>query len=223
MRRRGVECVQLYCVDNILVRVGDPLFVGYCLSRGAECANKVVPKNSPSESVGITCKVDGKYQVVEYSEITSKSAELRTAEGSLIYSAANLCIHYFTLDFLERVVGVHEKELVHHVAKKKIPFVDPASGQLVKPEKPNGIKMEKFVFDVFRFAENFVVWECVREEEFAPLKNAEGAADSTPTYCRDALLALHQRFVMEAGGSLVDSQVKKKSLSKTKKSYKHYS
>ncbi len=41
MRRRGVECVQLYCVDNVLVRVGDPLFVGYCLDRGAECANKV--------------------------------------------------------------------------------------------------------------------------------------------------------------------------------------
>ena len=45
--------------------------------------------------------------------------------------------------------------------------------------------MEKFVFDVFRFAENFVVWACVREDEFAPLKNAEGASDFTPTHCRD--------------------------------------
>ena len=63
MEKRGVECVQLYCVDNVLVRVGDPLFVGYCLSKGAECANKVVPKNAPNESVGITCKVDGHYQV----------------------------------------------------------------------------------------------------------------------------------------------------------------
>jgi len=33
MERRGVEYVQLYCVDNILVRVGDPLFVGYCLTK----------------------------------------------------------------------------------------------------------------------------------------------------------------------------------------------
>jgi hypothetical protein len=41
MKRRGVTFVQLYCVDNILVRVGDPIFAGYCLSKGAECANKV--------------------------------------------------------------------------------------------------------------------------------------------------------------------------------------
>ena len=87
---------QLYCVDNVLVRVGDPIFAGYCLSRGAECANKVVPKGFPNEAVGITCKVDGKYQVVEYSEITHQAAESREDDGSLTFSAANVCIHYFT-------------------------------------------------------------------------------------------------------------------------------
>ena len=96
MRERGVTFVQLYCVDNVLVRVGDPIFAGYCLSRGAECANKVVPKGFPNEAVGITCKVDGKYQVVEYSEITHEAAESRRDDGSLTYSAANVCIHFFT-------------------------------------------------------------------------------------------------------------------------------
>lgn len=62
MGRRGVEFVQLYCVDNILVRVGDPVFTGYCISKKAECANKVVPKGFPEEAVGITCLVDGHYQ-----------------------------------------------------------------------------------------------------------------------------------------------------------------
>jgi len=170
MEKRGVEYVQLFCVDNILVRVGDPLFVGYCISKGAECANKTVAKSAPNESVGITCKVDGHYQVVEYSEITARVAEARDADGSLTYSAANLCIHYFTRAFLRRVVDEHERQLVHHVAKKKIPTLDLATGEPVKPSAPNGIKMEKFVFDVFRFADNFVVWECAREEEFAPLK-----------------------------------------------------
>ena len=123
---------------------------------------------------------------MEYSEITSASAEQRNEDGSLTYSAANICIHFFTRPFLEKIVDVHEKDLVHHVAKKKIPYVDPSTGQLVKPERPNGIKMEKFVFDVFQFAEDskFAVWECIREEEFAPLKNADGASDFTPTHCR---------------------------------------
>ena len=124
------------------------------------------------------------FQVVEYSEITPSAARLRNADDSLTYWAANLCIHFFTLDFLRRVCNKHERQLVHHIAKKKIPHVG-ADGAIVRPEKPNGIKMEKFVFDVFRFAENFVVWACVREDEFAPLKNAEGASDFTPTHCRD--------------------------------------
>jgi UDP-N-acetylglucosamine/UDP-N-acetylgalactosamine diphosphorylase len=63
MKNRGIEHVQLYCVDNILVKIGDPLFTGYCIEKGAECANKVVPKGFPTESVGITAQVDGKYQV----------------------------------------------------------------------------------------------------------------------------------------------------------------
>ena len=72
MERRGVEYIQLYCVDNILVRVGDPVFTGYCISKGAECGNKVVPKGFPSEAVGITCKVDGKYQVWSLTQLYSQ-------------------------------------------------------------------------------------------------------------------------------------------------------
>merc|ERR1711971_932334 len=204
MQARGIQYIQLYCVDNILVKVGDPTFMGYCLAKGAECANKVVRKGFPTEAVGITCKVDGHYQVVEYSEITNASAERRNADGSLVYAAANICIHFFSINFLERVVTTNERLLQHHVAKKKIPFVDD-DGHIVKPTAPNGIKMEKFVFDVFRFANNFVVWECLRDEEFAPLKNAEGAKDCTPSYCRNAVLALHQKWLNQAGAEIITS------------------
>jgi len=207
MKNRGVSYIQLYCVDNILVKVGDPIFTGFCLSRGVEVANKVVPKLFPTESVGITCKVNGNFQVVEYSEITEKASGKKHKDGSLVYSAANICIHFFTVDFLQRVVEKHEKDLVHHVAKKKISYVDTQTGETVTPNEPNGIKMEKFVFDVFRFAreDQFAVWETIRDEEFAPLKNADGASDFTAKHCRNAVYSLHRKYLKAAGVTITGS------------------
>merc|ERR1712004_760868 len=74
-------------------------------------------------------------------------------------------------------MGKHEKQLPPHVAKKKIPFTDLVTGNAVKPTQTNGIKLEKFVFDVFEFSENFVVWECHRNDEFSPLKNGAAGAN----------------------------------------------
>lgn len=204
LQKRGILYVHAYCVDNCLVRVADPVFLGYGIQKQADCAAKVVPKASPSESVGVVARRGNKYGVVEYSEISKEQAERRDPEtGELSFRAGNIANHFYTTAFLKRVENF-EDELAFHIARKKIPHVDLESGQSVKPSKPNGMKLEMFVFDVFPFTERFAVLEVERREEFSPLKNASGTGSDDPETSRRDLLGQHKRFLESAGATVKD-------------------
>lgn len=206
MSKRGVMYLHAHSVDNILIKVADPIFIGYCVKQNADCAAKVVEKSHPNEPVGVVCMVDGKYQVVEYSEITQKTAEMRNADGRLTFNAGNICNHFFSAAFLHKIGTTYEKELKLHVAKKKIPFMD-NSGKRISPEKPNGIKIEKFVFDVFEFAEKFVTVEVPRDEEFSALKNADSAGKDCASTARHDVYQLHKKYIVQAGGTVDGEEI----------------
>lgn len=211
MQRREILYLHTHSVDNILIKVADPILIGYCVKQNADCAAKVVEKSHPSEAVGVVCMVDGKYQVVEYSEITSKTAEMRNSDGRLTFSAGNICNHYFTVSFLDKIASTYEKQLKLHVAQKKIPFID-NSGKRLSPDKPNGIKIEKFVFDVFQFAESFVTVEVPRDEEFSALKNADSAGKDCPSTAKCDIYRLHKKYIESSGGTVIGDECEISSL-----------
>lgn len=193
MAAHGVEAVDCYCVDNALVRLGDPLFVGYCHERGIECGARVVAKAYPEEKVGVFARRGGALEVVEYSELDpAEAAASDPATGELKYGWSNICLHYFRRDWLEAVSGRLADMGRYHIARKKIPSMD---GPVA------GIKLELFIFDTFPLASSTALFEVRREEEFAPVKNAPGQGlPDSPDTARDAILALHKRWVELAGG-----------------------
>lgn len=204
MKKHGIEYIHVYGVDNVLAKVADPMFIGFGALSGADCANKVVLKEDPAEKVGVMCLRDGKPSVVEYSELSAEMAQARDASGQLVYSAGNIVQHFFTIGFLE----AHATDpLSYHIAHKVIPYVDVATGHLVShPAKPNGIKLEMFVFDAFERADNMQCLAVSRAEEFSPVKNAPLAHDTkdTPLTARRDVSELHCSMLQKAGATLVN-------------------
>jgi UDP-N-acetylglucosamine/UDP-N-acetylgalactosamine diphosphorylase len=203
MKVRGIQHVHAYCVDNSLVRVADPVFIGFSASKDVDLATKVVRKRNATESVGLILLKNGKPDVVEYSEIDAETAEARDAKNPEIlkFRAANIVNHYYTVRFLETIPEWVDS-LPHHIAKKKIPYTDLTTGEQNKPSKPNGIKLEQFVFDIFPRIplSKFACMEVKREDEFSPLKNARGTGEDDPDTSRHDVLNQGKRWVEAAGG-----------------------
>jgi len=208
MGRRGIKHIHAYCVDNCLVKVADPTFIGFAASKEVEIATKVVRKRNAKEPVGLIMQKDGKPGVVEYSEIDSDMAEAKDSNHHdlLKFRAANIVNHYYSYHFLESIPE-WERRLPHHVAKKKIPCINMDNGEAVKPEKPNGVKLEQFVFDCFPFLsmEQFACMEVRREDEFSPLKNAKGTGEDDPDTSKRDIMQEGERWVKAAGG-VVESE-----------------
>ncbi|KAF8336561.1 nucleotide-diphospho-sugar transferase [Cantharellus anzutake] len=210
LKSRGIEYIHAYAVDNCLVRVADPVFVGYSIEKQADCAAKVVPKAAPHEAVGVVALKGNAFSVVEYSEITKEQAERKDSKypDRLAFRAANIANHFYTRTFLEEVESF-ESQLAFHIAHKKIPYcpVDNPTGETIRPSKSNGIKLELFVFDVFPFAKHMFVLEVERKEEFSPLKNAPGTGSDDPDTSRTDILAQQKRFLQRAGASVTEGVV----------------
>jgi UDP-N-acetylglucosamine/UDP-N-acetylgalactosamine diphosphorylase len=196
MRARGVEHLSYYQVDNPLINIIDPLFIGLHDLSGSEMSSKTIPKAGPLEKVGNFCIGDGVLQVIEYSDLPESLARQTNADGSLMFNAGSIAIHALRVSFIERLLAGGSLQLPWHRAEKKVPYVDD-TGSLVKPEQPNAVKLEQFVFDAIPLAKNAIVYATDRAEEFSPVKNADGA-DSPATCSRDQVRR-NARWLKAAG------------------------
>ena len=176
---RGVELISYFQVDNPLVRCLDPIFLGLHDLRQAEMSAKCLPKRDPAERVGNICLVDGKLSVIEYSDLPEELATATTEDGHLRFGAASIAVHIISLAFIQQLTADGKCKLLFHRAEKIAPFVD-ESGNLTKPQQPNAVKLEKFIFNALTLAKKTVVFETMRDEEFSPIKAAVGE-DSVAT------------------------------------------
>lgn len=199
MKRRGIEEIFYFQIDNVLIHICDPVFLGYHRRKKADMSAKVVSKRDPQEKVGVVGRMNGKLTVIEYSDMPDADKEARTADGSLKYRGGSIAIHVFNLKFIENEIS--QAKLPYHLAHKKISYVD-EHGHFIEPSEPNGYKFEMFIFDALQDAEEAVIMEVDRKKEFSPVKNKDGA-DSAKT-ARQDLINYHKDMLRQIGVDIPD-------------------
>jgi UDP-N-acetylglucosamine/UDP-N-acetylgalactosamine diphosphorylase len=193
MAERGIDQIFYFQVDNPLVQMADPTFLGYHEMARAEMSTKVVPKRDAAEKVGVVGLVGGRFGVIEYSDLSPRELEARDAEGQLKFRDGNIATHLIRRDFVEGLTS-GGLDLPIHVAHKRIACIDPETGA---SREVDGVKFETFVFDALRFSPNSVVLSVDRDVEFAPIKNADG--EDSPATSRAAQVAMFANWLEKAG------------------------
>lgn len=202
MRQQGITQLFYAQVDNPLVRLCDPTLLGHHLMAGSEMTTLVVRKRFATEKVGNVVLVDGRVQIIEYSDLPQSAAEQVDEDGNLRLWAGNIAVHILDVAFLERMAQ-QPGQLPFHRALKKVSHLDDF-GNLIEPANPNAIKFERFIFDLLPHAENAFVVEGIASEIFAPVKNANGAPSDTPDAARRQICDLHRGWLRAAGLTIGD-------------------
>ena len=177
MAGRGVEHISYFQVDNPLVFVADPVFLG--LHAGAEdssgeMSSKMLPKAYAEEKLGMFIRSGGRTHVVEYSDLPMDRQRETLDDGTLRFIAGSPAIHAISVEFVRRLNTDAAFSMPWHRAVKKVAHVDATTGEDVTPAEPNAVKLERFVFDALPMCGSSIVLETSRAEEFGPIKNAEG-------------------------------------------------
>lgn len=170
LKKKKIEWIFIGSVDNLLVKYVDTLLLGLAIEKQVKIATRTVLKNNPQEKVGVLCKKNGKVKVIEYTEIPEEMRLAVNENGEILYGESHIMCNLFNIEAIEKA---STKELKYHVAEKKTEFIN-KDGNLVKPEEPNCYKFEKFIFDSFCLFDEIAILRGKREEDFAPIKNAEG-------------------------------------------------
>lgn len=200
MERRGIEEISYFQVDNPVVPAADPVFLGAHHAAGAQMSSKMLWKREPEEPLGAFVLAGGKLVVKEYSDLTPEEMNRRTPDGKLMFGLGSIAIHAIRVDFV-REQTAEGLRLPFHLAEKSSPWMN-EKGETVSPQgkEKNVYKFETFIFDALAETRRSVILEVRREEEFSPVKNADGK-DSAASSRRD-MTALYAGWLEAAGVSV---------------------
>ncbi len=170
MKKRRIEWVFFSGVDNVILEIVDPLFLGLTISHKKLIASKTLFKENVEDKDWIFAKKNGKLCIMNSCHLTDEMKIAKDENGHYLYRDINLLAHLFHISSLDKIATV---SLPYHRAFKKNAFVN-EEGMKEIPESPNTYKFETFIFDAFSLFDEIELLRVEKEDEFAPIKDFNG-------------------------------------------------
>ena len=167
-----IKWISISGIDNIILDIIDPLFIGLCAYNKSDIAAKSIAKSDMNNSEWIFANVDSKTNIISPSYLSDDMINQRHENGFHCYNQINILSHLFTT---EAFIKSENIDLPYHRAYKKSHYIND-EGMKIVPISPNSFKFEKFIFDVFKFFDTFTLLEVEPQLEFAPIKAFTGNA-----------------------------------------------
>lgn len=182
-------------------KVLDPIQIGFTATQKLTASMKCCTKAFPEEKVGVVAKKNGKYAIVEYSELSENHVYAKEADGeTLTYRLGSILVFMLDAKTLLQICTSSEANSLYHKAHKKVEYFDLKEQKVVKPEKENAWKFELFLQNFVPLIEEgkLGVLDVDRLEEFAPIKNADQPGQivqDSPSSATKMILEQHSRWL----------------------------
>ncbi len=174
---------------------------------------KTIPKTDPKEPVGVFVKMNNKPMMIDYAELDENLSNLREKNSpeKLVFRASNILNYLISVNMLEKILNENYQDLINdfHIAKKNIPCYElKKDGNIIheRLSTTHGLKFELFFNSVFLFADDLLLFEVMRLEEFAPVKNNDQAATDNPRITKQLMSNLFKRWLKNTGKDFKDNE-----------------
>ena len=167
---QNIKWISISGVDNIILDIIDPLFLGMVKFNKSDVAAKSIAKEDIEDAGWVFANVDGRPSLIDPKNLTQEMKILKNEKGLYEFNQINILSHLFKKDAF---IKSFKFEMPYYRAYKKNDYIN-EEGVKTVPTSPNTFKFEKFIFDSFKHFNNFTLLEVEKQDEFAPIKAFTG-------------------------------------------------
>jgi len=208
---KGIKYINVVSIDNPMIKVLDPEYFYWHITKNAGFSVKYIEKTDPFEKTGVFMKVDNKPYMIDYGDIPNDIREERELNGKLSYRTSNILSYILSLDLVDSLLNddenINSYEYSYNTSIKSLELYDIESNT----RKINFfLKFELFLNTIFEYLpenKDFLLIRTSREKEFSPIKSKEGP--DSPEMTRRNMSKMFLKWLNGCGISVFDKELNK--------------